>query len=110
MVWGTIKIGLASMVGYNSHIILYNINLQTSIIKKSIMTMPYNVSAIQSIRYLKDNFIEDLDYTNLQNNKDNNLTKGKWLRHIKDENLYLKDLFLYIQYFHYLILHYYLIL
>lgn len=80
-----------SLANYDSYERLYNINLQRSIIKKSIMTMPYNVSAIQSIRYLKESFIEDSDYTNLQNNKDNNLTKGKWFRHIKDENLFLKD-------------------
>ena len=80
-----------SLANYASYERLYNINIQRTIIKKSIMTMPYNVSAIQSIKYLKDSFIEDLDYTNLQNNKDNKTTKGKWFRHIKDENLYLKD-------------------
>lgn len=80
-----------SLANYASYERLYNINIQRTIIKKSIMTMPYNVSAIQSIKYLKDSFIEDLDYTNIQNNKDNKTTKGKWFRHIKDENLYLKD-------------------
>jgi len=53
--------------------------------------MPYNVSAIQSIRYLKENFIVDSDYINLQDNKDNNLTKGRWFRHIKDQNIILRE-------------------
>lgn len=36
---------------------LINMDIQRKILKKSIMTIPYNVSDYQIVKYIKDNFI-----------------------------------------------------
>jgi hypothetical protein len=44
---------------------LSNLNLVRAIVKKAIMTIPYNVSTIQMIKYIRENF-------ELCSNQDNN--------------------------------------
>ena len=50
---------------------LYNLDIHRNIIKKCIMTIPYNTTHLQGIKYLRENFEFDLDenlkYNNLQN-------------------------------------------
>jgi DNA-dependent RNA polymerase-like protein len=77
---------------FDSYKRLNNINIHRAVIKKSIMTMPYNVSPIQSIKYLKENFIEVLD-NNLNENITTNQVKYKdrWFTHINDNSIKLKD-------------------
>jgi hypothetical protein len=47
---------------------LSNLNLLRSILKKSIMTIPYNVSTFQMIKYISESFIECEDL-NINNTK-----------------------------------------
>lgn len=42
---------------------LKSLQIQRGIIKKTIMTIPYNVSSIQGIKYLKESFEYDQEYT-----------------------------------------------
>jgi hypothetical protein len=47
------KLSLNEKEGYQR---LINGNIKRNIIKKSVMTIPYNVSNYQLINYIKDNF------------------------------------------------------
>lgn len=52
-----------------SYIRLKDFNFKRSIIKKSIMTIPYNVSTFQLVNYIKENF-EWIDDTNMYKSKE----------------------------------------
>jgi hypothetical protein len=65
------------------------LQIQRSVIKKTIMTIPYNVSSIQGINYLKESFEFDKEYTdsmiNLLQNKDGFIEEN-------EDNLYKDNL------------------
>lgn len=50
------KIDIDKKEGYAR---LADIDIQRKIIKKSIMTIPYNVSNLQLVNYIKENFEND---------------------------------------------------
>ena len=71
---------------------LVNMNIQRKIIKKSIMTIPYNVSDYQLVKYIKDNFIQsEPGWYHLNNDTDVKLKHsdfmllGKGLRSVLSE-------------------------
>jgi hypothetical protein len=108
-----------SDVDKKSLIRLKALKIPRSIIKKAIMTKPYNASSIQTIRYLQELFefdeIEtklknknitvessyDLDYSSLfYNNEENmdididkykNINREIWYKHEKDRNIKLES-------------------
>jgi hypothetical protein len=52
---------------YNIYKRLYNLDIHRSIIKKCVMTIPYNTTALQGIKYLRENFEYDELETNIKN-------------------------------------------
>jgi hypothetical protein len=52
---------------------LYELNMHRSLIKKCVMTVPYNTSAIQSIKYLRESFEIDMEETKIKNKINNDL-------------------------------------
>jgi hypothetical protein len=51
---------------------LSSLNLLRAIVKKAIMTVPYNVSTIQMIKYIRENFELSKDESEPVNNDNSN--------------------------------------
>jgi hypothetical protein len=66
---------------------LSNLTIARAIVKKAIMTIPYNVSTIQMIKYVRVNFELCDEYKNREDNKD---FKNYWYYCIDDPNIKLK--------------------
>lgn len=58
---------------YNIYKRLYDLDIHRSIIKKCIMTIPYNTTALQSIKYLRETFEFDELETNIKNSNTLNI-------------------------------------
>jgi len=66
---------------------LFNLDIQRSMIKKCVMTIPYNASRVQSIKYLKEVF----EYIGVEDEENNTITNEIWLKYKQDNNIRLKN-------------------
>lgn len=74
LIKGYLKLKLDENDGkYNIYKRLYDLDMHRSIIKKCIMTIPYNTSALQGIKYLREGFEFDEQETNIKNTIETNV-------------------------------------